>query len=229
MGLGLQNNDWEKLVDSLIKQGILKSPRVIQSMRTVQRVNFLPENMQSYSTTDTPLPIGHGQTISAPHMVAIMNEALQLETGHKVLEIGAGSGWHAATVAEIVAPSGTPRSTWGHVYTIEIVQELAEYARKTVMKAGYGDRVTIVSGDGSVGYPEQAPYDRIVVAAAATDVPEPLLQQLKPGGMMLIPIGDVTLFQTLMRITKSSDGKTKRENLGGVAFVPLTGRFGHSG
>ncbi len=162
-------------------------------------------------------------------MVAIMNEALQLETGHKVLEIGAGSGWHAATVAEIVAPSGTPRSTWGHVYTIEIVQELAEYARKTVMKAGYGDRVTIVSGDGSVGYPEQAPYDRIVVAAAAPDVPEPLLQQLKPGGMMLIPLGDVTLFQTLMRITKSSDGKTKRENLGGVAFVPLTGRFGHSG
>jgi protein-L-isoaspartate(D-aspartate) O-methyltransferase len=156
-----------------------------------------------------------------------MNEALQLEIGHKVLEIGAGSGWHAATVAEIIAPSNTPRSNWGHVYTIEIVQELAEFARKTVMKAGYGDRVTIVSGDGSIGCPEQAPYDRILVTAAAPEVPEPLLKQLRPGGVMLIPIGDVMLFQTLIRITKSADGKTKRENLGGVAFVPLTGRFGH--
>lgn len=156
-----------------------------------------------------------------------MNEALQLEIGHKVLEIGAGSGWHAATVAEIIASSDTPRSNWGHVYTVEIVQELAEFARKTVMKAGYGDRVTIISGDGSMGYPEQAPYDRILVTAAAPEVPEPLLKQLKPGGMMLIPIGDVMLFQTLMRITKSTDEKTKRENLGGVAFVPLTGRFGH--
>lgn len=160
-------------------------------------------------------------------MVAIMNEALQLEIGHKVLEIGAGSGWHAATVAEIIAPSETPRSHWGHVYTVEIVQELAEFARKTVMKAGYTDRVTIVSGDGSTGYQEQAPYDRVLVTAAAPEVPEPLLKQLKPGGIMLIPIGDVMLFQTLIRITKSSDGKTKRENLGGVAFVPLTGRFGH--
>jgi len=160
-------------------------------------------------------------------MVAIMNEALQLEIGHKVLEIGAGSGWHAATVAEVIAPSGTPRSNWGHVYTVEIVQELAEFARKTIMKAGYSDRVTIVSGDGSVGYPEQAPYDRILVTAAAPDVPEPLLKQLKPSGMMLIPIGDVMLFQTLIRITKSTDGNAKRENLGGVAFVPLTGRFGH--
>ena len=156
-----------------------------------------------------------------------MNEALQLEIGNKVLEIGAGSGWHAATVAEIIAPSNTPRSNWGHVYTVEIVQELAEFARKTVMKAGYGDRVTIISGDGSLGCQDQAPYDRIVVTAAAPEVPEPLLKQLKPGGLMLIPIGDVMLFQTLMRITKSTDGKTKRENLGGVAFVPLTGRFGH--
>ncbi len=160
-------------------------------------------------------------------MVAIMNEARQLEIGHKVLEIGAGSGWHAATVAEIIAPSNTPRSNWGHVYTIEIVQELAEFARKTVMKAGYGDRVTIVSGDGSIGCPEQAPYDRILVTAAAPEVPEPLLKQLRPRGVMLIPIGDVMLFQTLIRITKTSGGKTKRENLGGVAFVPLTGRFGH--
>lgn len=160
-------------------------------------------------------------------MVAIMNEALQLEIGNKVLEIGAGSGWHAATVAEVIAPSNTPRSNWGHVYTVEIVHELAEFARKTVMKAGYGDRVTIISGDGSLGCPDQAPYDRILVTAAAPEVPEPLLKQLKPGGLMLIPIGDVMLFQTLMRITKSTDGKTKRENLGGVAFVPLTGRFGH--
>jgi protein-L-isoaspartate(D-aspartate) O-methyltransferase len=161
-------------------------------------------------------------------MVSIMNEALQLETSHKVLEIGAGSGWHGATIAEIVAPSNAPRSNWGHVYTVEIIQGLAEFARKNIMKAGYGDRVTIISADGSMGYPEKAPYDRIVVTAAAPDVPKPLIDQLRPGGIMLIPIGDISLFQSLVRIVKGVDGKTEKENLGGVAFVPLTGRYGHT-
>lgn len=160
-------------------------------------------------------------------MVSIMNEALRLEVGHKVLEVGAGSGWHAATIAEVVAPSNTPRSEWGHIYTVEIIQGLAEFARRNIMKAGFGDRITIICADGSMGYSEKAPYDRILVTAAAPDVPKPLIEQLKPKGMMIIPVGSVHLFQNLMRITKGSKGKIKRENLGGVAFVPLTGHYGH--
>jgi protein-L-isoaspartate(D-aspartate) O-methyltransferase len=160
-------------------------------------------------------------------MVAIMNEALQLEVGHKVLEIGAGSGWHAATIAEIVAPSGAPRSEWGHVYTVEIIEELADFARRNIIKTGYGDRVTIICSDGSMGYAEKAPYDRILVTAAAPHIPEPLLEQLKPGGIMVIPVGSAHLFQSLIKVTKGVDGKIKEENLGGVAFVPLTGRYGH--
>jgi protein-L-isoaspartate(D-aspartate) O-methyltransferase len=159
-------------------------------------------------------------------MVSIMNEALHLEVGQKVLEVGAGSGWHSATIAEIVAPEGAPRSEWGCVYTVEIVQALAENARKNIMNAGYGDRVKIVSGDGSIGYAEKAPYERVVVTAAAPSVPEPLVDQLKPNGVLLIPVGSVSLFQHLLKITKASDGKIKQENLGGVAFVPLTGKYG---
>lgn len=223
----MEKRDWEKLVENLIKEGILHTPKVIKAMRTVPRGKFLPENMQSYSTVDTPLPIGFGQTVSAPHMVSIMNEALQLDIGQRVLEVGAGSGWHAATIAEIVAPSDAPRSEWGHVYTVEIIEGLAEFARKNVRNAGYGDRITIICADGSMGYSEKAPYDRIIITAAAPDVPQPLIEQLKPNGIMLIPVGSVHLFQNLIKIKKSADGKIKKENLGGVAFVPLTGRYGH--
>jgi len=160
------------------------------------------------------------------NMVSIMNEALQFEVGLKVLEVGAGSGWHAATIAELVAPNTAPRSEWGHVYTLEIVQGLAEFARKNIMNNGYGDRVTIISADGSMGYTEKAPYDRILVTAAAPGVPSPLVEQLKLGGIMLIPVGNISLFQSLLKIVKGLNGKTKQENLGGVAFVPLTGRYG---
>lgn len=159
-------------------------------------------------------------------MVSIMNEALQLEAGLKVLEVGAGSGWHAATIAELIAPNTAPRSEWGHVYTLEIVQGLADFARKNNMNNGYGDRVTIISADGSMGCPEKAPFDRILVTAAAPSVPSPLVEQLKQGGIMLIPVGNASLFQSLLKIVKGSNGKTKQENLGGVAFVPLTGRHG---
>jgi protein-L-isoaspartate(D-aspartate) O-methyltransferase len=161
-------------------------------------------------------------------MVSIMNEALQLEVGHKVLEIGAGCGWHAATIAEIISSKDAPRSEWGHVYTVEIVQGLADFARKNIMNAGYNDRVTIICADGSMGYAEKAPYDRILVTAAAPDIPKPLIEQLKPNGIMLIPVGSVHLFQSLIKITKGVNGKTREENLGGVAFVPLTGRYGHN-
>lgn len=159
-------------------------------------------------------------------MVAIMNEALKLEVGQKVLEVGAGSGWHACTIAEVVAPTESPKEEWGHVYTVEIIEGLAKFAMKNVEKAGYADRVTVICRDGSLGLAEKAPYDRILVTAAAPDIPKPLIEQLKDGGILVIPVGGLHLFQTLYRIRKIS-GKIFKENLGGVAFVPLTGRFGH--
>ncbi len=160
-------------------------------------------------------------------MVSIMNEALELEVGQKVLEVGTGSGWHAATIAEVIAPKESSRSEMGHVFTVEIIKDIAELARKNIISLGYGDRVTVIHGDGSKGYPERTSFDRIVVAAASPDIPQPLLGQLKLGGVMLIPVGSVSLFQKLIRIKKEKDGNIKEENLGGVAFVPLTGQYGH--
>jgi protein-L-isoaspartate(D-aspartate) O-methyltransferase len=222
----VEKTDWEKLIENLTKQGTLCTPKVITALQKVPRARFLSGDSQAYSATDTPLPIGQGQTISAPHMVAIMNEALQLQTGQKILEVGAGSGWHAATLAEIIAPKEAPRSEWGHVYTVEINQTLAETARKNIMNTGYGDRVSIIQGDGSRGCPEKAPFDRIVVAAAAPEIPKPLIEQLKSGGILLIPVGSASLFQTLLKVTKEPNGNLKEQSLGGVAFVPLTGEYG---
>jgi len=155
-----------------------------------------------------------------------MNEALDLEAGHKVLEVGAGSGWHASTVAEIIAPSDMPKERWGHVYTVEVIPSLVELARRNVEKAGYGDRVTIICGDGSEGYKDAAPYGRILVTAAAPCVPPPLKEQLKPGGVMVIPVGSLGFYQTLLRLRKKDD-RISEEDLGGVAFVPLVGKYGH--
>jgi len=159
-------------------------------------------------------------------MVAIMNEALELDVGQKVLEVGSGSGWHASTIAEIVAPTNVPTESWGHVYTTEIVANLAEFARRNVERAGFGDRVTIICCDGSEGYAEQAPYNRIVVTAAALRVPSPLKKQLKSGGVVLIPVGSVGFYQTLLRIRRKNN-EYLEEDLGGVAFVPLVGKHGH--
>jgi len=159
-------------------------------------------------------------------MVSIMNEALELDVGYKVLEIGAGCGWHASTVAEVVAPSDMPKEKWGHVYTVEIVPKLAELARKNIMRNGYSDRVTIICGDGSEGCREHAPFERILVTAAAPYVPPPLKEQLKPSGIMVIPVGSVGFYQTLLRLRRI-DNKVLEEDLGGVAFVPLIGKHGH--
>jgi len=159
-------------------------------------------------------------------MVAIMNEALELRMGHKVLEVGTGCGWHASIVAEIVAPSDRPREDWGHVYTIEIIPELAEMAKKNIRKAGYEDRVTVICGDGSLGFPDEAPYDRILVTAAAPYVPPPLKKQIKVGGLIVLPVGSVGFYQTLLRVRRVNDDFLE-EDLGGVAFVPLVGKHGH--
>ena len=158
-------------------------------------------------------------------MVSIMDEALQLEVGHKVLEVGGGSGWHASTIAEIVAPSDAPKEKWGHVYTIERISELASFAKDNIEKAGYGNRITVIHYDGTLGYAEEAPYDRILVAAAGPEIPKPLLQQLKENGILLLPVGGMQFYQTLIRIRKKGE-KFIEENLGGVAFVPLIGKHG---
>ncbi len=146
-------------------------------------------------------------------MVSIMNEALNLKVGNKVLEVGAGSGWHSATIAEVIAPKEAPRSEWGHIYTIEIVQNLAENARKNIMNAGYGDRVTIISGDGSKGYSEKAPYDRVIVTAAAPKVPKPLVDQLKTGGILVIPVGTAFMLQSLVSSQRIQMGRLFRKIL----------------
>jgi protein-L-isoaspartate(D-aspartate) O-methyltransferase len=159
-------------------------------------------------------------------MVSIMNEALELETGHNVLEVGTGCGWHASTVAEIIAPSGMPKEKWGHVYTVEIVSKLAESAKTNITKAGYSDRVTVICKDGSEGYREKAPFDRIYVTAAAPFVPPPFKDQLKQDGIIVVPVGAPGFFQTLLRLRKVDD-KFSEEDLGGVAFVPLVGKYGH--
>jgi protein-L-isoaspartate(D-aspartate) O-methyltransferase len=152
-------------------------------------------------------------------MVAIMNEALELSPGLKVLEVGAGSGYHAATIAEIIGPTG-------HVYTVEVVEALVHSARENLERAGYADRVTLVQGDGSIGYLDRAPYDRIAVTAAAPKVPPRLVEQLKVGGTMVVPVGGKFFLQELFRIRKGSDGAIEKTSLGGVAFVPLKGKEG---
>jgi len=223
----LADAEWERLIDDLVRQGILQTPNVANAMRHVPRLNFLPKAARQHSAVDAPLQIGFGQTISAPHMVSIMNEALQLEVGQRVLEVGAGSGWHAATLGELVAPKSAPESTRGHVYSVEIIPSLAETARRNILTAGFGDCVTVINADGSKGYPDKALYDRIAVTAAAPQVPQPLVDQLKPdGGVMVIPVGTVSFYQTLIRLTKNAAGEVRQEDLGGVAFVPLTGEYG---
>jgi protein-L-isoaspartate(D-aspartate) O-methyltransferase len=159
-------------------------------------------------------------------MVIIMCEQLKLEEGNRVLEVGAGSGYHAAVCAEIVAP---PLSrNLGHVYSVERIRSLADFARENLKRTGYENRVTIVVGDGTIGYREAMPYDRILVTASAPKIPKPLVDQLKNDGLMAIPIGGRYGWQDLVILKKTGSGEITTENFGGVAFVPLIGKHGWS-
>jgi protein-L-isoaspartate(D-aspartate) O-methyltransferase len=157
-------------------------------------------------------------------MVIIMCEQLKLEEGNRVLEVGTGSGYHAAVCAEIVAPSSSKKP--GHVYTIERIRPLADFARENLRRSGYDDRVTVVVGDGTIGYREGMPYERILVTASAPQVPPPLVEQLKNKGIMAIPVGGRYGWQDLIIVKKTEEGEILTENYGGVAFVPLIGRHG---
>ena len=150
-----------------------------------------------------------------------MNEALELESGMKVLEVGAGSGYHAATIAEIIGEKGK-------VFAIEHLEKLVAIARTNLDRAGYSDRVTLVQGDGSTGYADRAPFDRILVTAAAPKIPPPLIDQLRTEGILVIPVGGRMFPQELIKALKKTDGLLQRESLGGVAFVPLIGKYGFS-
>ncbi len=213
----------KRLVDDLRRQGYIRSEKVYRAMLAVPREEFVPEPYKDLAYEDRPLPIGHGQTISAPSIVAYMIELLDPVSGDKVLEVGAGSGYAAAVLAEIVAPSGLEDSK-GHVYAVERIPELADFARRNLERTGYIDRVTVLVGDGSRGLPEYAPFDRILVSASAPDIPEPLVKQLAVGGRMVIPVGSYW-DQYLVVVEKRRDGIRIRRDLE-VLFVPLIGEFG---
>jgi protein-L-isoaspartate(D-aspartate) O-methyltransferase len=189
-------------------------------MEAVPREFFVAPGEEKQAYVDTPLRIGSGQTISAPHMVGIMVEELDLKPGQRVLEVGAGSGYHASLVAHIVGK--IPK---GHVFTTEIKSELAQLAENNIKRAGYEGVITVISGDGSIGYPQEAPYDRIFVTCASPDIPPPLIEQLTDEGKMLIPKGS-TYYSDLILVTKVGN-KTRKTNLGGCAFVPMLGEYGY--
>ena len=204
------------LVEKLKIEGYIKTKAVEKAFLETPRELFVPEKLKGYAYVDTPLEIGNGQTISAPHMVAIMCEALDIKKGQKILEIGAGSGYHAAIVSKLIGDKG-------HVYTIERFPSLAENAKKNLEKVGIKN-VTVEIGDGSEGLPKYAPYDSIYVTCAAPCIPQPLVEQLKDPGKLLIPVGQ---FISKLELLEKKNKKIIEKDLGGCAFVPLVGKHGY--
>ena len=203
------------MVEQQIAARGVRSKPVLDAMRRVPREVFVPEHLRELAYNDAPLSIGEGQTISQPYVVALMVEALDLNGGEKVLEIGTGSGYAAAVLAEIAA----------RVYTIERIDPLAQKARTTLSENGY-DNVQVIQGDGTLGWSDQAPYDAIVVTAGGPQVPESLKHQLKTGGRLVIPVGRDMHNQELIRVTRVSQSEFRTEDLEYVRFVPLIGEQG---
>lgn len=202
----------EKMVTETIEKRGVSNAAVLEAMLSVPRHEFVPEEFLASAYADHPLPIGYGQTISQPYIVALMTELLELKPGERVLEIGTGSGYQAAVLAELEDIS---------VYSIEIVPELAESAKARLESLGY-DQVHILQEDGYYGWPEYAPFDAIIVTAAPDHLPSPLIEQLAEGGRIVVPIGPPGGYQTLWKFVYE-DTDLKGYNLGGVRFVPFTG------
>jgi len=210
-----EKQDKTSLIDWLSERGYIKSKAVEQAFLKVPREDFVLDGYEGMVYNDNPQPILAGQTISAPSMIAIMLEAAKLKKGLKVLEVGAGSGYNAALLAELV----------GHenIITIERIPELVGWAKKNLKKAGY-ENIRVIHGDGSLGYEEEAPYDRIVVTAGAPKISKAWVKQLKKGGMIIAPVGGKRFYQTLRICKKGIDGRVKSEARGECAFVPLVGK-----
>jgi protein-L-isoaspartate(D-aspartate) O-methyltransferase len=218
------NEDYHKQCEEMVRTQIatvrwsgsqaVQDSRVLDSMRKTPRHRFVPDALVAYAYDDRPLPIGYGQTISQPYIVAKMTELLEPKREHRVLEIGTGSGYQAAVLSPLVA----------EVYSIEIIEPLGTAARRRLDTLGYKN-VEVRVGDGYFGWPEKGPFDGIIVTAAANHIPPPLVEQLKPGGRMVIPVGNPFQTQTLMLVTKGSKGPHDLQvrNLMPVAFVPLVG------
>ena len=203
----------EHMVESqLVRRGI-KDRRVLDAMRQVPRHLFIPKDMRDLAYCDGPLPIGQGQTISQPYIVALMTELLELTGQEKVLELGTGSGYQAAILSRLVS----------QVYSVERHATLAEQAEKVFAQLGY-DNIVISVGDGTLGWPEHSPYEAIIVTAAAPDVPQPLMEQLADGGRLVAPVGS-RWSQVLAKVKRQGETLTK-EHLTAVAFVPLVGKYG---
>jgi protein-L-isoaspartate(D-aspartate) O-methyltransferase len=200
----------QRMVRDQIESRGVRNPAVLRVMRQTPRHLFVPDEVRSRAYEDHPLPIGYEATISQPYIVAWMTEILEAKTTHRVLEIGTGSGYQAAVLSPLVK----------QVYTIEIVPELARSARETLRRLGYAN-VTVREGDGYRGWPEEAPFDRIVLTAAPPEIPETLIQQLAPGGRLVAPVGSSSWNQELVVLEKGGDGKIRRREVGAVMFVPM--------
>lgn len=214
----MSNATREAMIEEQLRARGIHDLRVLQAMRDVAREDFVGLDLSEFAYEDSALPIEEGQTISQPYMVALMTEALQINEGDRVLEIGTGSGYAAAVLSRVA----------GEVYTVERLASLAHLAAKRLVKAGY-DNVHVLHGDGTLGWPEMAPFNAIVVAAGGPDVPQPLLEQLAIGGRLVIPTGPTMREQTLLRVRRVSAKKYDQEDLGAVRFVPLIGAEGWEG
>lgn len=207
-----RQDDRNEMVEEQLNPRDISDENVLKAMREAPRHLLVPEQNRSRAYNDSPLPIGHGQTISQPYIVAFMTQILNLNHGDKVLEIGTGSGYQAAVLSHI-----TP-----NVYSIEIIEALGNRAKQDLNKLGYTN-IEVKNADGYYGWEEYAPFDAIIVTAAAGHVPSPLVQQLKPNGTIVIPVGSPYQTQTLMKVTKSNSGEIRTESLMAVRFVPMTG------
>ncbi|MFA7198620.1 MAG: protein-L-isoaspartate(D-aspartate) O-methyltransferase [Methanoculleus sp.] len=206
----------EEMVEFQVRARGVRDERVLAAMRKIPRHLFVPKGFERAAYEDRPLPIGEGQTISQPYIVAVMTEQLELSPQDRVLEIGTGSGYQAALLAELA----------GTVISLERLPELADRAQQTLARAGVTG-VRVVVGDGTKGYPPEAPYDAIIVTAASPSIPEPLIDQLGKGGRLIAPVGPRDC-QDLIKLVKQ-EGRVEKIPLGGVCFVPLIGQFGWRG
>jgi protein-L-isoaspartate(D-aspartate) O-methyltransferase len=205
------SENMEKLIEELVDDGYLKTPEIIAAFYKVRRRHFLPSKLLDDEAYNSPLPIGYGQTISQPLTVAFMLELLQPESGDKVLDVGSGSGWQTALLAELAGKKGK-------VHGIERIPDLKKFGEENLKKYGHPN-VELFLGDGAKGLPEHAPFDKIIVAAASDDIPQPLIDQLKVGGRLVIPVGHA--LQDMILIKKINEEEVEQTKYPGFAFVPL--------